>query len=138
MSDRRGRLLSSSLSPVRKRTLRSNSTNSDLLPGLESISRKRKKKLLSSLSDNINDGSSLPGTFSANDLGSSSSTSSSSDVYDDIEDESMDIEDFDGLDALYLDNYVEYRSYESIYPTQLDGEYDFNAQNVRPNQYGVT
>jgi hypothetical protein len=123
---------SSSLSPIPKRQLRSNSASSDLLSTLPD--RRRRSRLNSG---NDNDDSSLPGMFNLNSGGSSSSSSGSSDVFDDTEDENMDIEDPDGLDALDLDNFVEDTSYETIYPTALDGEYDFNAQNIRPNQYGV-
>jgi hypothetical protein len=47
----------SSLSPLPKRQLRSNSASSELLPELD-LSRKKKKKLLSDLSGNLNNGSS--------------------------------------------------------------------------------
>jgi hypothetical protein len=120
---------SSSLSPIPKRQLRSNSTSSDLFSTLPD--RRRRSRLNSG---NVDDGSSLPGMFNLNSGGSSSS---SSDVFDDTEDESMDIEDPDGFDGLYLDNYVEDRSYESLYPTTFDAEYDYNEQNPRNNQYGV-
>jgi hypothetical protein len=60
------------------------------------------------------------------------------DMDDDMDDdETMDIEDPDGLDALDLDNYVDTTSFESLYPTALDAEYDYNEQSVRPNQYGI-
>jgi hypothetical protein len=124
---------SSSLSPVRKRTLRSNSTSSDILPGFD-LSGRKKKKLLSDLTNNVNV---TPGMYGGSISNSSTSNLVNFEDMEDLEDEDIDIEDSDGLDGLDLDNYVEDTSYESLYPTQFNAEYEFNNKNARPNQYGV-
>jgi hypothetical protein len=130
MSNRRTKL-SSSLSPNPKRYY-TRSSSSDLFPALD-LSRSKKKRLLSTL--NVNDGSSANTPLRISGGDGSSSNIDVDDDYDD--DESMDIEDPDGFDGVDLDNYVEDTSYENLYPTQFNAEYDFNNQTVRPYQYGV-